>query len=178
MVKFNELLGNRSIVRIIILLIDSYGEELSQVRIKKATGFSNATLAKWVKKLKDFDIITVRREGVTNYCKLNDNAVVKELKILNTLLKLEKMENIKKKYNARIYLYGSAARGEDTEGSDIDILMVGKARKDSIIREINTLSGQIGKKISIQIFSPQEWAMMDKKDKAFFERIEKDKIEL
>ena len=85
---------------------------------------------------------------------------------------------LKKKYNIKVYLYGSASRGEDSKESDIDLLIIGDIKRQGIINNIDKLSKKFNKKITLQIFNELEWVNLEKKDKAFYERAEKDKIEL
>ena len=82
------------------------------------------------------------------------------------------------KHNVNVYLYGSAARGEDVESSDIDLLLIGKLDKSTIVKELNKISKKIKKEIKFQIFSRQEWSLMARNDPAFYERVEKDKVKL
>ena len=179
MVQSNELMGNRSLAILIDFFIFNDDNEFSQIKIKNKTKLAKATLTKWLNKLEKDNFIEFKKEGVSKLYKLKkDNLIVKYLKIINTILKLKEIKLINKKYSIKIYLYGSAARGEDTKESDIDLLILGKIRKEDIIQDINNLSEKIGKKIKMEIFSLLEWSKIEKKDRAFYERVEKDKIEL
>ena len=88
------------------------------------------------------------------------------------------MKQSEKKYNIQIFLYGSAARGEDIENSDIDLLVIGKINKERLIPEIKKISNNIGREIKIIIFNTLEWSQLVRKDAPFYERVEKDKIRL
>ncbi|MEW6222409.1 MAG: nucleotidyltransferase domain-containing protein [Candidatus Hadarchaeota archaeon] len=96
---------------------------------------------------------------------------MKQLKILSVvselLPKLKRHEG-----RGEIYLYGSAARGEGFEDSDLDILVVGRER--DVISEI----GKIDKRIKVSFFTPLEWAKVAREDPAFYERVLQDKIRL
>jgi len=176
MVKVNELLGNKNLIKILYFLIDTE-EELSQTKIKNKIRISKATLIKWLNYLEKNDFVSVKIEGVSKLYKLNkDNVILKQFKILNNIAKISELDNLKKGNNLKIYLYGSCARGEDSKESDIDLLIIGNIKRHDIIDEINRLSKKLNKKITIQIFNELEWANMEKKDKAFYERVEKDKI--
>ncbi|MBI2498977.1 nucleotidyltransferase domain-containing protein [Candidatus Woesearchaeota archaeon] len=179
MVHLIELLGNRSIVKLLDFFISNPKKEFSQVKIKNKTKLSKATLTKWLCKLEKDEFIKVKKEGVSKLYKLdNDNLIIKHIKIINNITKLKEVVRLSKKHNIKIWLYGSVARGEDTEESDIDLLLIGNIKKEDIITDINKLSDKINKKIQIKIFTPLEWYVLSKKDKAFYERVEKDKIEL
>lgn len=126
-----------------------------------------------------FNILKVVKFGRVKIYSLNiTNNFVKYLKLLDTLSLLSDIPKIAKRYNVKAYLYGSAARGEDVEDSDIDILIIGKIKKEQVIRDINKTSSSINRIMKVQVFSQQEWSQLARKDKAFYERVEKDKIEL
>ena len=179
MVNLIELFGNKNIMRLLDFFISNPEKEFSQIKIKNKTNLSKATLTKWLRKLESEGSINVREEGVSKLYELNKNdLIIKYLKIINNIIKLKDIRKLNNKYNIKIYLYGSAARGEDTEDSDIDLLIIGKLKKENIINEINKISEKINKKIKIEIFTPLEWSNLSMKDRAFYERVEKDKIEL
>ena len=177
MVKINELLGNKNLINILSFLIES-DEELSQTKIRNKIKMSKATLIKWLKYLEKNNFVSIKIEGVSKLYKLNkENTILKQFKILNNIIKIQELNNLIKN-NIKIYLYGSCARGEDSKESDIDLLIIGNIKRHEIIEEINKLSKKLNKKITLQIFSELEWANLEKKDKAFYERVEKDKIEI
>lgn len=174
MVKFVELFGNRSLAKLLdfFLLND---KEYSQTQIIKKTNLSKATAIKWLSKLEKERLIKSTRIGTTKLLIINkSNVITKQLKILKTLSDITSLI-IK---DAKIYLYGSAARGENDPNSDIDLLIIGKIKQEDIIKDIIDLSNKIKKEIKFEIFSFQEWSQMARKDPAFYERVEKDKIEI
>lgn len=63
----------------------------------------------------------------------------------------------------RIILYGSVARGEDTEESDVDILVLAKdkraTRKQAIKRAIDVLL-DTGTYISVKVLTPGEYEQL------------------
>src|SRR3989338_1478085 len=117
-------------------------------------------------------ILSVSFVGRTSLYSLNKNKpVVKQLRILYNLDyivgKTEKIDS-----DAQVFVYGSFARGENTEKSDIDLLVIGKDR--NIVKILNS----IDKRVKVSFYTPVEWSMTARKDKAFFEGVEKDKIRL
>ena len=85
MVKVNELLGNKNLIKILYFLIDTE-EELSQTKIKNKIKISKATLIKWLNYLEKNDFVSVKIEGVSKLYKLNkDNVILKQFKILNNI---------------------------------------------------------------------------------------------
>ncbi len=179
MVQLIELLAEKNLVRLLVFSLQHPTTELSQVEIRKRVKMARTTLIKWLAYFVKQDIILLKKVGPTNLYSLNrEDSFVKQLKILQNLSLLINLKKTLSKHNVKLYLYGSAARGEDTENSDLDILVIGRVKKEEIIGEINKLSAGINRKISSVIFSDLQWSEMARKDKAFYERVEKDKVEL
>ena len=175
MVQIDGLLGNKELMKIIDFFISNPNQEFSQTETRKEIKISKTTLIKWITELKKLNFIILRKIGPSNLYKLNkDNSVVKQIKVLKTLFQLEPLKQI----NAEIYVYGSAARGEDIKDSDIDLLIIGRLNRKDVIEEIDKLSKKINKRISFKIFDRKEWSLISRKDKAFYERVEKDKIRI
>lgn len=179
MVQLIRLLGNKNVMKILEFFFRNPTKEFSQIMLLKNIKISKATIIRWLKLLLSEKIIFMKKIGITNLYKLNnENTFVKHLKILFTISELEYVKELSKKYDSCIYVYGSAARGEDVEKSDIDLLVIGKPNKNNLIKDLNNISKKIKREIKTQIFSKQEWSLMARKDPAFYERVEKDKVEL
>lgn len=112
-------------------------------------------------------------KGNANFYKLADTAVNKQLKVARAVFALRPLSVIKD-----AYLFGSAARGEDNSESDFDILVTSKMTPADVAAITLPLSKKLGRQIKPVVFNPSEWASMRKKDPAFYERVEKDKIRL
>ncbi len=166
-------LGNRQLISILKEFIENPSKELEQSKLEKKLKFSRTTIIKWVNLLISEDILNVRVIGRTKLLNLNNQSgTVKELKRLSVILELSPL----KSYKAEIYLYGSCARGEQYEDSDIDLLILGDIKRSDFVNLSENLAKSINKKINFQVFSHQEWAKMRTKDKPFYERVEKDRI--
>lgn len=178
-IKFNELFGKPVLTRIILFFLENSTKKFSQVELIKKIKLSKTSAVKWLNRLNQSGLIKTETKGTNKIYEINrENIIVKHLKKLNTLIKLNNLKDIENKFNASVYLYGSAARGEDVEESDIDILIIGRVKKEYIIQETNKLSEKIKKNIKIEVLSEIEWSQMARKDPAFYERVEKDKIKL
>ncbi len=179
MVQLIELMGNKKLLSLLIFFIRRPTMKAHQQDIKKEIKIAKATLIKWLNLLAKQGFIEFAEYGRTKiYSLKRENIIIKRLKVLDNLLLLSGIRETAKKHDSSAYLFGSAARGEDAEDSDIDILLIGKVNREDIIRDINRISEKIKRNINVQIFSPMEWSQMAKKDKAFYERVEKDKVEL
>ncbi len=169
--EINNIFGNRMCWRIVSFFIQNPSHEFSQVSIVKQLKITKVSASKWLKLIERYGVTRKKYAGRTHLYSLNrDNPVVKQIKILYNVSRLiPELSSIR---YSEIYLFGSASRGEDDGHSDIDILVIGK--DSSVIKKIR----KIEKKIKVTYFTPMDWSRMSRKDPAFYERVEKDKIEL
>jgi len=174
-VQLNELIRGKGF-EILEVFLDWPTKEFSTNDIRKKTHMSKATLAKWLKYLSKKGFLQLKKIGATKLYKLErDNILAKHFKML---LNIAKLQVLRIPYKCEIFLYGSAARGEDTEKSDFDLIVIADFNKKRIESEIQKYEDKLGRELKIQIFSSAEWADMERKDKAFYERVEKDKIKI
>ncbi|MFH1511135.1 MAG: nucleotidyltransferase domain-containing protein [Candidatus Woesearchaeota archaeon] len=176
MVRIDELFGNPKLMEVLSYFLTHPTEEISQTSLINKTGISKATAVKWVGSLVLKELLIYKKVGRTHLYRLNNNKpLVKQLKVLNAVAQLQEL---KVPEGTEPYLYGSAARGEDSEDSDIDIIIIGKCKREQVVNGIDQISKNIRRKINFTIFTEIEWSKMHKNDKPFYERVEKDKISL
>lgn len=175
MVQLFELFAKRSAIRILEFFLDNPSGEFYESEIREKSGVVKASSVKWLKTLVESNFLSKRNKGRMILYKLNsENSIIKELKKLKLIsLLAPEFKNL----GVEVFLYGSSARGEDKEESDIDILVIGKQTRD-IINVISNVGKKINKKIKPSFYTQLEWSKMFRKDPAFYERVEKDKIRL
>jgi len=177
MVQLNELMGNRKLWDVFQLLLNNPSTTFTYTQLRQKTKLAKATLTKWLLFLVHFELVNLQTLGRNKLYQVNaKHSLVHQFKKLNTLIQLEPLTKYFHKKSLSVYMFGSAARGEDTEESDIDLLILGKIYKEEVMGEVQRTSKKIRKKISLQIFSLQQWAEAAQKDKTFYERVEKDKV--
>jgi predicted nucleotidyltransferase len=76
------------------------------------------------------------------------------------------------------YHDGSGARGEDSENSDIDILVIGQIDDATRTNIKETIMKKMRKEINFVVYSRVQYSDLYRGDKAFYENIERDKIRL
>jgi predicted nucleotidyltransferase len=167
-----DVLRSKISIKILSLFLENPKSEFYEKDIQKRLRISRGSIRKWITFLKNRGFVyKIQRDRFNIYRLNSENSMVKQLKILNTLSSLlpafEKLN-----VEAECYLYGSAARGEDNERSDIDILILGKDR--DVIEKIKSIDNRI----KVSFFTLLEWAKIAKEDPAFYERVERNKIRL
>jgi len=168
-------------LRLLLFFLENPGREFYEKQVKEKTGLSLGATNKYLAGLAEEDFLVLKRQGKMKFFKLNrESLIVKYLKIIHSLSLpvIASLRDLGKKLGAKLYLYGSVARGEDDEDSDLDVLVLGDVKLENLEKEILPIRKRFGKNIKLAIFKRNEWIKMAEKDPAFYERVEKDKIEL
>lgn len=133
-----KIIGKKSKIKILRLLLDDVNKEYCLDEIARFTGMSCGTVHPSLKELLDVRVITQRKVGRSLLYAINKNHIlfpqIKELihlekKSLRTVAE-QFVASLDKKGIVAVILFGSVARGEFNEKSDIDILVV-YYRKDT-----------------------------------------------
>ncbi len=164
------MMSKKSPNKILRLFVKNPTSEMQLKHIESATKLAKLSVLKWTKELARQKLLTTRSIGRTTlYTLSRENPSVKQFRILHNIDYINaKLGNI----DSQIFLYGSFARGENDEKSDIDLLVISKDR--DIIKKLKVLDDRI----KVSFYSPLEWSMAARKDKVFFNNVEKDKIRL
>jgi len=127
-----------------------------------------------VKKYSDIlvkeNLILEQKKANLRYFRTNiNNLFLKYLKKalnINLLLKSGLTNHIKENIAnvSSIVIFGSMAKGENDEKSDIDILIIGKEK----FINLDKFEENVNRKITIHIFSWSEWNKKAKEDIAFY----------
>ncbi len=169
-----ELLGRKSVSRVLTYFLTYPTEEAYAEQLLKKMKIAKKSLLDALAALLREGLLEMRQTGrVKGYRLRRTDARVRQLKILQSVNNL--LPKLKKANEAGMeaYLYGSAARGEDTEKSDYDLLLLGDRLR-------NDISGDLARHEKIKVLSLTffEYSEMARKDKPFYERVEKDRIRL
>ena len=151
-----------------------YGKEIAE-----RTDVSVGAAHNHLKKLSHTGLLKTRKKGRMTFYKLKkENEIIKKLKTAYNLSKPlnKKLKEVGKKLDVEIYLYGSVARGEDTKGSDWDLLVIGDVNSSRLQGELDSI--ETDETLKPSLYSPEEWNRVEEEDPAFYERVEKDKIRL
>jgi predicted nucleotidyltransferase len=69
------------------------------------------------------------------------------------------------------FIYGSVARGTETSGSDIDLLIVGPTDFGSVIDALHGVQKKLGRDVNAKLFTRREWNAKLKSSDAFVAEI-------
>ncbi len=75
--------------------------------------------------------------------------------------------SLKDKDIAHAFLYGSFAKKEEREDSDIDLLIIGKVNEDELIEKLNGIEQKLQREINYSIYSKEEFQTQKEKRNPF-----------
>ncbi len=141
--------------------------------IQKKVGLSKAAVNFALNKLSKLDLVKKDQKGKTYLYRVSSSypfvVLAKQFKVLDNIIAclplIEKLKSVSQK----IILFGSAARGEDLQESDIDILVVTHNKKKAKDLAEKSL---LKRKIQLIAKSPLDFAELEKKAPVFFREVE------
>lgn len=164
---------------ILRFFIENPSREFYLKEIQRGTKAAKAGLINWLNEFVKMGVLAKKRRGrLRIYSLKRDDPFVKHLRILISIDAFLPLAKELGKMGVEVYLYGSVARGEDVEGSDVDMLVLGKAEPPEVARRVQAFSRKVGKRVRPQFFSKFDWSRMVEKDPTFFKRVERDKVRL
>ena len=153
--------------------------QIHQNEVVRMSGLSKNTVMKLLSLFTREGMLIESRKGNLKLFSLAEgHPVVKQLKIL---INVSELNVILKRFTGKgfeAYLFGSAARGEDTEKSDIDLLIIGKISNDDLADITARITNAMDRDVNPAIKTPYEYSNLYKTDKAFFQNLERDRIKL
>lgn len=148
-----------------------YVRELAKLR-----SISIGSASVQLQELQETGLVTSEKKGRTLLFRASvANPIVREAKILATLLELSDLIQAGQGRVTRIILFGSCAIGEDTSESDIDLYLETTDRESVKVLLADAGSGLL-RKISPILVSFDEARQLRTRDRPLFERIRAGKI--
>lgn len=165
--SLENLFRSRAQVLILKLLFLNSSSEFHANDIARKTGLAPSTIAKEMPVIQNIGLALRRTQGNLVFYKINNQSVIyNELKRI--FLKFEMLDEIisrdlpKEKIKYAL-IYGSFAKGTESQSSDIDLLVIGDVNEDALLRSISKTERTIGREINYLLWKENE----------FMERVEK-----
>lgn len=150
-------------------LIQSPGRQFTANEIQKGIKISKAGINVALRKLvKEKLVFREKRAKIFLYSVDHSNPVIKQLKVLQTIMVLQPLVIKIKGCSEKVVLFGSCARGENLPDSDIDLCVLTNAKE-----EAKTILEKFSSKKKLQpiIRSPLQFSEMETKEPVFFEEV-------
>lgn len=151
-----QLFTSKTRIRILSLLMFNQDKEYHLREIARLINVSPKHVGKELEKLMKINLVTRYEKGnMSIYSIKKNNIILNELKqifiktdYLGEIIRKELKGNIK-----YAFIYGSFAKGEETENSDIDLFVIGDIREDDLIKIIQTLEKRMGREINYVLWN-------------------------
>ncbi len=167
-------------VRILRLLFLNQTREYYLSELAYGAGMAPSTALRELNKIEPLDIITKTRKGTTVFYKINRDCIIHD-ELKRIFLKFELADAVIAKefeqYDINYALiFGSFARGTETESSDIDLLVIGEVPRGTLYQSISTLENKLGREISVILWNSQEFNNQKKDKSSFLNRMKLNEI--
>jgi predicted nucleotidyltransferase len=116
--------------------------------------------------------------GLKIYTLNKESPVVRQMKIL---LNVAAVNDAVKSFSGQgfeLYLFGSAARGEDDPLSDIDVLIIGKVDDRTVVELSEKIRSATDRTVNPIVKDPLEYSRLARTDKVFYENLQRDRIRI
>lgn len=155
------------------------GIELYQSEVIKVTGVPKTRAITLLKLLAGYGLLKEKvRAGLIFYSAVEGNPASRQLKILIIISQLYDLTRSFADEGIEVYLFGSAAKGEDTYKSDIDLLILADRDKKLADELVDHLKAHMDREVSPVIYTHTGYANLFNKEKVFYESIERYKIKV
>jgi predicted nucleotidyltransferase len=149
--------------RVLGMLVLHPEESLHGREIARRTGLPAGTLTRELKRLADVGLLNCERRGnQLVYSANRQSPIFEELAgILRKTSGLadviaEALEPITDRIESA-FIFGSVARGTETQGSDIDLMIVGSVEFGAVVDALYPAQHQLAREINPKVFSTAEW---------------------
>ena len=160
-------------LKVVKFFLENPYEEVYLRQLARKLNLSSFAIKKYADLLVKENFIKEDRKANLRYFKADiNNLFFKQLKIafsIKLILNSGLLDFLKENLAnvSSTVLFGSMAKGEDDENSDVDILIIGKEK----YLNLKKFEEKIGKDITLHIFSWSEWNKQAVENKAFYSDI-------
>jgi len=148
--------------------------------LEKILNFSVGNIRRELIKLESTGLFLSESKGNLLYYYLNQSyPLFKELKsiIFKTSGVPRMLHNVLEKFDDidQAFIYGSFAKREEREDSDIDLLIIGKIDEDKLIEEVGKLERKLQREINYAIYEKEDFKKKKEEGNSFILDISKEK---
>jgi predicted nucleotidyltransferase len=179
MSSIHDIFGSKGCMRVLHIFLSRPSVERYQSEAVKESGLSYVTATKCLDLLLKNDMLTDTWKGGLRIYRLNkESLAVKQMKILLSSTTINDAIKDFTSPDFEVFIYGSMARGEDTEESDVDLLVLGEISAGRLVKLVKAVEKVIGHEVKPVVMSRIEYAELPQKNSAFYENLNRDRIRI
>lgn len=171
-----EILSSKIRAEIFRLLFGTIAEELHMREIERRSGYAIGTIQTELKKLLRLDLVKKRKDGNRLYYRANKgHPLYPDIRslVLKTIGLVDILKNALREDSdiSIAFVFGSIALHEETAGSDVDLMVVGKLGLRKLTGMLSGVPEQIGREINPYVLSVNEFVKRKTKREHFITQV-------
>jgi len=160
----SDILFGRTRGAVLGVLYGHVGESYYLRQLARVTGIALGPVQRELRQLVDAGLVTKRIQGTQTLFAANESSpvfaemrslVAKTVGMHDVLL--ASLRPLEKKIDLA-FVYGSVARAGETERSDVDLMVVGRARFADVVDRIADAQKTLNREINPTVYTPAEFA--------------------
>jgi predicted nucleotidyltransferase len=159
--------------RVLGLLLLQPDESLHGREIARRTGLPAGTLTRELRRLASVGLLTQEKRGNQTLYRANRASPI-FAELAGILRKTSGLADVVAEALASLsddinvaFIFGSVARGAESAGSDVDILIIGSVDFGAVVDALHPAQQQLTREINPKVFSVREWNAKLKEKSAF-----------
>ena len=157
-----EILSSKIRAEIFRLLFGTSAEELHMREIERRSGYAIGTIQTELKKLLRLDLVKKRKDGNRLYYRANkEHPLYPDIRslVLKTIGLVDILKNALRQDSdiSIAFVFGSIALHEETAGSDVDLMVIGKLGLRKLTGMLSGVPEHIGREINPYVLSVTEF---------------------
>ena len=171
-----EILSSKIRAEIFRLLFGTIAEELHMREIERRSGYAIGTTQTELKKLLRLDLVKKRKDGNRLYYRANKgHPLYPDIRslVLKTIGLVDILKNALREDSdiSIAFVFGSIALHEETAGSDVDLMVIGKLGLRKLTGMLSGVPEQIGREINPYVLSVNEFVKRKTKREHFITQV-------
>ena len=163
----------RSTFLLVLVLGRNYPVQFHIRELARSLGYDASLISRNLKQMEEAGLVTREHRGNLVLYQADMNSVLlRQMKVWLTLLELKDITRDLGPVAANAILYGSCARGEDTQESDID-LFIEATDKERVEEILGTYRDGIPRELSVIINTPDETYRLKSENRVLYENIQR-----
>src|SRR3989338_3629286 len=151
-----QLITSKTRIRILTLLMFNRDKEYHLREIARLIDISPKYVGKELEKLLKINLVNKYEKGNLNIYSINKKSIILN-ELRQMFIKTDYLgEIIKKELEDKVkyaFIYGSFAKGEETEASDIDLFVVGDIKEDELIKIIQRIEKIVTREVNYVLWN-------------------------
>lgn len=146
-----QLFTSKTRVKILLLLMFNQDKDYHLREIARIVDTSPVYVGKELDNLLKLNLVNKLKKGNLSIYSINQNSPILD-ELRKIFIKTDYLGEVIKKHlkdKAKYaFIYGSFARGKETQSSDIDLFVIGGVKEDELIKTIQKIEKTVGREIN------------------------------